>query len=57
VGKLEGKSQFGIPSRRWDDKIKMNTKETELSGRGQVEFCEHGNEPWGSVKLDNFWSN
>jgi len=34
VGKLEGRGQLGRSSRRWDDNIKMNIKETRWCGRG-----------------------
>jgi hypothetical protein len=32
VGKSEGKRALGIPSRRWEDNIKMDLQEVESGG-------------------------
>jgi hypothetical protein len=58
VGKPEGKRPLGRPSRRWEDGIRMNLRETSSwecrvdpigSGKGAVEgSCEYGDEPLGS---------
>jgi hypothetical protein len=60
VGKPEGKSPLERPRRRWEDNIKMELKTNRMawcaldssdSDYGLVEgFCEHGNEPLGSLK-------
>jgi hypothetical protein len=58
VGKPEGKRPLGIPSRRWEDWIRMELREIGLgcgldstsSGQGPVAgFCECGDEPSGSL--------
>jgi hypothetical protein len=59
VGKLEGKSPLGRPTRRWANNIRMDlTDRMGWYGLGQcgseqgpVEgSCEHGNELFGSIK-------
>jgi hypothetical protein len=59
VGRAEGKRPLGRPRRRWEDNIKMGLTETvrlgEQDSAGSVQgpvvgFCEHGNEPSGSIK-------
>jgi hypothetical protein len=37
VGKPEGKRQFGIPSRKWEDNIKMDLQEV---GYGVMDWIE-----------------
>jgi hypothetical protein len=65
VERPEGKRSQGRPRCRWEDNIKMDLREKmdrwgELdsagSGYGPVEgFCEHGNEPSGSIKKVGCW--
>jgi hypothetical protein len=60
VGRPEGKRPLGRPRRRWDDNIKMDTREIGIHGVNLIRlaqdrdqwrvFCEHGNEPSGSNK-------
>jgi hypothetical protein len=60
VGKPEGKRQLGRTRRRWVENIKMDFREVELDGMDWIDlaqdrdqwigFCEHGNEPSGSIK-------
>jgi hypothetical protein len=63
VGKPEGKSPLGRPRRRWVDNVKMDLKGIGWDGtdcidlaqdRDQWRSCEHGNEPWGSIKCWEF---
>jgi hypothetical protein len=64
VGRTEGKRPLGKPRRRWEDNIKMDIREIEIDGgtgfswlgigsRGG--FCEHGNEPSGSIKKSGYF--
>jgi hypothetical protein len=53
VEKQEGKRPLGRPRCRWVDNIKMDLRVIGWDGLdlGPVEvFCEHSNEPSGSVK-------
>jgi hypothetical protein len=55
VGRPEYKRPLGRPSHRWEDNIKMDFRKIGMdsAGSGQspmVSFCEHGNEPPGSIK-------
>jgi hypothetical protein len=60
VGRPEGKRPLGRPSHRWEDNIKIDFRrnrdrwgelDSAASGYGPVVgFCEHGNEPSGSIK-------
>jgi hypothetical protein len=59
VGRLEGKRSLGRPRRRWEDNIKMDLREIGIDGMKWIQlaqksptasFCEHGNEPSGSIK-------
>jgi hypothetical protein len=54
VGRPEGKGPLGRPRCRWEDNIKMNLREIRIEGTNWIqssgEFCEHGNEPLGSIK-------
>jgi hypothetical protein len=61
VGKPEGKTPFGRPRCRWQDNISTDLRvrscglNTSGSGEGPVAgFCEHGNEPPGSMKGEEF---
>jgi hypothetical protein len=60
VGKPEGRRQFGRPRHRWEDNIRMDrVRSCELdsagSGYGPVAGSyEHGNEPSGSIKGEEF---
>jgi hypothetical protein len=51
----EGKRPLGRPRRRWVDKNKIDLRKIEWDGIDWIErqvegSCEHGNEPWGSIK-------
>jgi hypothetical protein len=57
VGKSEGKSPFGRPNRRWEDRVRIELEEfagrcdldSTVSGQGPVAgCCECGDEPSGS---------
>jgi hypothetical protein len=59
VGRPEEKRPRGRPRSRWEDNIKMDLKEIVFDGTNQIRmaekspmasFCEHGNEPSGSIK-------
>jgi hypothetical protein len=51
VGKPEGKRTLGRSMRRWEDNIRLDAPG---SRQGLVAgFCEHGNEPSGSMKVRN----
>jgi hypothetical protein len=55
VRKPEGKRPLGRPRRRWEDNIKMNLRKIGIDSAGSgydplAGFCEHGNEPSGSIK-------
>jgi hypothetical protein len=59
VRKPERERPLGRPRRRWVDNIKMDLREIEwrLIWTGSIwltigtsGFCEHGNEPSGSIK-------
>jgi hypothetical protein len=58
VGKPEGKRP-GRPSRNWVDKIKNELRVIGWGGMNWIDLavegsCEHGNEPWGSIKIWEF---
>jgi hypothetical protein len=65
VGSTEGKRPLVRPRSRWEDNIKLYIRETGInggeldsagSGLGQVAgFCEHGNEPSGSMKKAEYF--
>ena len=40
VGKPEGKSPPGRPSRRWDNNIKMDLQEVEYDGMDWIELVQ-----------------
>jgi hypothetical protein len=46
----KGKTPLGRPRCRWEDNIKMDLREIEIDG-----FCDHGNEPLGSIKKQDFF--
>ena len=64
VGRPEGKRPLRIPSRRWEDNIKMDPQEVGGvcggldgvgSGQGEVAgTCGYGEEPSGSKNEGNF---
>jgi hypothetical protein len=60
VGRPEGKRPLGRPRHRWEDNIKMDLKEVGIDGANWIHlgpvagFCEHGNEPSGSIRKDIF---
>jgi hypothetical protein len=55
----EGKTPFGKPKRRWDN-IKIYLREMGLEGVDWIHLaqdrfsCEHGNEPYVSIKSGKF---
>jgi hypothetical protein len=61
----EGKRLLGRPRRLWEDNIKVDLREIgiewgELDSAGSGErpvagFCEHGNEPPGSIKKAGYF--
>jgi hypothetical protein len=61
VERPEGKRPLCRPRRRWEDNIKMDLRETgihEVNWIGLAQdkspvagFCEHGDEPSGSIKV------
>jgi hypothetical protein len=59
VRRPEGKRSLGRSRRRWEDNIKMDLRETRFDVVNWIRtalespvasFCEHGNEPSGSIK-------
>jgi hypothetical protein len=64
VGRPEGKRPLRRPRRRWEDNIKMDIREIGIDGANWIQlaqdrvqwpgFCEHGNEPSGSIRKDIF---
>jgi hypothetical protein len=62
VGKQERNRPFGRSRHRWQNNITMDLREIgwegvdwmhlprDRYGRWGGGFCEHGNEPWGSIK-------
>jgi hypothetical protein len=57
VGRTEGKRSLGRARRRCEDNIKMDLREIGIDGANYfrlpcpvASFCEHGNEPSGSIK-------
>jgi hypothetical protein len=59
----EGKRPLGGPRRRWEDNIKMDLREMGIDGSNWilltqdpvVGFCEHGDEPSGSIKKAGYF--
>jgi hypothetical protein len=64
VGNPEGKRLLGRPRCRWVDNIIMDLRERGCNGMDWISlaqdrdqwraFCEHGNEPSGSIKCWEF---
>jgi hypothetical protein len=65
VGKPKRKRPLGRPRRRWEDNVRMDIRETGWESVDGINldqdkdqwlagFCEHGNEPSGSIKEGNF---
>jgi hypothetical protein len=64
VGKPDGKREVGRCGHRWEYNIRMNLRENRMgscgldfSGLGWgpvVGFCEHSNDPSGSIKGAQF---
>jgi hypothetical protein len=60
VGRPERKRPPGRHRRRWEDNIKMDLREIGIDGANWIRlahdrvpvagFCQHGNEPSGSIK-------
>jgi len=40
VGRSEGKRPIGIPRRRWEDNIKMDTREIGLDGANWIHLAQ-----------------
>jgi len=40
VGRSEGKRPLGIPSRRWEDNIKMYLQEVECAGKAWIDLAQ-----------------
>jgi hypothetical protein len=65
VGRPEVKRPLGRPRRRWEDNIKMDLREIVVDGANwihlaqdgvlMVGFCEHGDEPSGSIKKAGYF--
>jgi hypothetical protein len=65
VGRPESKRPLGRPRYRWEDNIKMDLREIGIDevnwiwlapDRGPVVgFCEHGNEPLGSIRKQDIF--
>jgi hypothetical protein len=64
VGKSECKRPLGRPRRRWEDNIKLDFRDIGIDGvnwirlaqdRVMMRFCEHGDEPSGSMKEGHFF--
>jgi hypothetical protein len=65
VARPEGKRPLGRPRRRWENNIKMDLREIGIDGanwirlaQGRVQwrgFCEHGDEPSGSIRKQDFF--
>jgi hypothetical protein len=59
VGRPEGKRPLGRPRPRWEDNIKLDLREIGIDRTNCIQlaqdspvsgFCEHGDEPSGSIK-------
>jgi hypothetical protein len=59
VRRPEGKRPLGIPTRKWEDNIKMEFRDIGINGANWIRlaqespiasFCEHGNEPSCSIR-------
>jgi hypothetical protein len=53
IGRPEGKRPLRRPRLRWEDNIKMDLGDKGIDGTNWIRlaaFCEHGNEPSGSIK-------
>jgi hypothetical protein len=48
-GKLEGKSQLGRPSHRWEDNIKMDLQEVEVTVMDWIELSQDRDSWWEFV--------
>jgi hypothetical protein len=65
VGRPEGKRPLGRPRLRWEDDIKLDLRETVIDvvnwiwlAQGRVYwwvFCDHGDEPLGSIKKARYF--
>jgi hypothetical protein len=64
VGRPEGKRPLGRPRRRWENNMKLDLREIGIDGANCIQlaqdkgpmagFCEHGDEPSGSIKKGFF---
>jgi hypothetical protein len=57
VGRPEGRSPLGRPTRRWVDNIKMDLQEVGWEGMDWIDMAqdrECGNNPSGSIKCREF---
>jgi hypothetical protein len=64
VGNPEGKRPLGGPRRRYEDNVKMDLREIGIDvanwfqlaqDRVHGGFCEHGNEPSGSIRKQDIF--
>ena len=56
VGKREGRSPFGRPRRRWEDKIKMDLQEGGCRGMDWIELAQDRDRWWALVNAGmNLW--
>jgi hypothetical protein len=63
AGRPEGKRPLERLRRKWEENIKMDLRETGFDGTNWIRlaqkspvvgFCEHGNEPSGSIKKADY---
>jgi hypothetical protein len=65
VRRPESKRPLGRRRRRWEDNIKLDLRETGIDGANWIQlaqdrvqwraFCEHGDEPSGSIKKAGYF--
>jgi hypothetical protein len=56
VGKPEGKRPLGRPSRRWEDVVRMDLRETGLGGVDWIRLAQDRNRWWAVVSaVMNLW--
>jgi hypothetical protein len=59
VGRPEGKRPLVRPRRRCEDNIKMDLREIGTDGSNWIQvaqrLCEHGNEPWNSIRKQDIF--
>jgi hypothetical protein len=65
VWRHEGKRPLGRPRHRWEDNIRLDLREIGINGANWIQltqdrvqwqsFCEHSDEPSGSIKKAGFF--